>query len=103
MIKCQHVICWSCDDPKELALRNIMRFALEIKNGKYSNEEIYEHLLRFCKQGGVEPNILRDNENKQNEQEPEDKGKDAVRIATKIAETELEGLHRVALRMSEDD
>lgn len=40
------------------ALRNIMKLALKID--KYPAEEARANLLRFCREAGVEPSILRE-------------------------------------------
>lgn len=44
---------------RSVALRNVMRLALHVQNGAYTRDFIAKHLLRFCKQGGIEPSILR--------------------------------------------
>lgn len=47
---------------RELALRNIMRLAMQMRQRAKSGrtvEDAHEHLLRFCASAGVEPSILR--------------------------------------------
>jgi hypothetical protein len=47
------------NEAKRLALKNVMRLALELKRGRRDPREAADHLLRFCREGGVEPTILR--------------------------------------------